>query len=253
MRTKFLSINKILTATFTPSTENAQYPVENMQDSRTTKVFRSTNASANVVIDFGSATSIDTIAFKAASTGSIGWTGDLTLEMNATDSWGAPSFTTTITPNTTFKRGYKTFASQSYRYARLVATGSSYVEFANFFLGEYVQLSDNSIDYGWDHSYDDLTKGSFNRYGQGFFDENIKQMDLTAKFKYLNKTELATIQDMFNYHGISKPLWVVIDENEAIVDEKERFINQYTLKRLPSYNNSGFGLFDTSFTLVEVM
>lgn len=253
MRTKFLSLNLILDATLTPSTENAQYPVENMQDARTTKVFRSTAASANVVIDFGSAKAVDTIAFKASATGSIGWTGDLTLEMNATNSWGAPSFSTTITPSASFKRGYKTFATQTYRYARLVATGSSYVEFSNFFLGAFTQLSENSIDFGWDHSFDDLTKGTFNRYGQGFFDENLKQMDFSAKFKYLNKTELATIQDMFNYHGISKPIWVIVDENEVIVDEQERFINQFYVKRLPSYNNSGFGLYDTSFNLIEVM
>lgn len=252
MRTKFLSLNQILTATLTPSTENAQYPVENIQDPRTTKVFRSTATPANIVIDFGSAKAIDTIAFKASKTGSIGFTGDLTLEMNASDSWGAPSFTTAITPDATFKIGYKTFATQTYRYARLVASGSSYVELSNVFLGAYTQLASNSIDYGWDHSFDDLTKGTFNRYGQGFFDENIKQMDLSARFKFLDKTELATIQDMFLYHGISKPLWIIVDEDETIVDNKERFINQFYLKRLPSYNNSGFGLYDTSFNLIEV-
>jgi len=253
MRTKFLSLNLILDATLTPSTENAQYPVENMQDARTTKVFRSTAASANVVVDFGSAKSVDTIAFKASSTGSIGWTGNLTLEMNATDSWGAPSFTTTITPNTTFNIGYKNFATQTYRYARLVATGSSYVEFSNFFLGAFTQLADNSIDFGWSHSFNDLTKGSFNRYGQGFFDENLKQMDLSASFKYLNKTELATIQDMFLYHGISKPIWIVVDEDESIVDAKERFINQFTVQGSPDFKNGAFGLYDTSFKLIEVM
>ena len=253
MRTKFLSVNKILTATLTPNTENAQFPVENIQDPRTTKVFRTTGTSLALVIDFGTATAIDTIAFKASKTGSIGWTGNLTLEMNASDSWGAPSFSTTITPDLDFNIGYKTFSTQTYRYARLTAAGSSYVELSNIFLGAYVQLADNSIDYGWDHSFSDLTKGSFNRLGQGFFDENVKQMELSAKFNYLNVTEFETIQDMFSYHGISKPIWIVIDENENIVSDKERFINQFTLRRSPSYNNSGYGLYGTSFNLIEVM
>jgi hypothetical protein len=134
LRTKFLSVNKILTATLTPNTENAQFPVENIQDPRTTKVFRTTGTSLALVIDFGSAMAIDTIAFKASKTGSIGWTGNLTLEMNATDSWGAPSFTTAITPDLDFNIGYKTFSTQTYRYARLTATGSSYVELSNIFL-----------------------------------------------------------------------------------------------------------------------
>jgi hypothetical protein len=253
---KFLSLNLCTqpTTVITASTAESFYPASNLKDPRTTKKFRSTASSANIVFDFITAEIINTIAIKADSLGAgFGFTGDLTLELNATDSWGSPAFTIDITPSELHNIGYETFANQEYRFARLVATGSSYVELSNIFIGQYTQLANNNIDFGWSYVNTDLSRITKNTYGQKFIDQKNFQKEISASFKLLNVTEFTTISDLYDLHGKTEPIWFIVDEGETIVDARERFINQFYFNGDLVFKNSAYGLYDTSFALEEVI
>lgn len=252
---KFLSTNLVTQSAtvITPSTEASFYPASNLKDPRTTKSFRSTGTSVTIVFDFVTTETINTFAVKGHKYDGFGFNGSLTLELNATDSWGAPAFSTTLTPNTTHNIGYKTFADQSYRFARISASGTSYAELSNIFIGEYTQLANNNIDFGWDYENNDLSRITRNEDGQQFSIVKPFQKEITASFKYLNVSEFATISGIYDYHGKTEPIWLVVDESETIVDAKERFINQFYFVSDMKFKNDSFGLYNTSFSLREVI
>ena len=183
----------------------------------------------------------------------FGFNGALTLELNATDEWSSPAFITTITPSNLHNIGYKSFEDQTYRFARVTATGTGYFELSNIFLGAYTQLSENNIDFGWTYINMDKSLITKNSQGQQFSTLRPKMKEIKANFKYLNVAEFTTISDLYDLHGKIEPVWFVVDESEIIVDAKERFINQYYFKSDLSFKNTTFGLYDTSFSLSEVI
>jgi len=98
-----------------------------------------------IVFDMMSAMSANSIIiydhnFTSAAT--------ITLEANATDSWGTPAFTETI-PWATLKILRYLAATPSYRYFRLSITDSSnpdgYIEIGELFLGEYMELTRTAL------------------------------------------------------------------------------------------------------------
>ena len=97
--------------------------------------------SINIVFDFGSALTFDSFALLDHNITSSVTT--LKLQANATDSWGAPSFSQDITWQADKILEY--FTQQSYQFVRLVIDDStipdSLVEFSNAYVGPYLELS----------------------------------------------------------------------------------------------------------------
>jgi len=252
---KFLSFNLATqeTTIATPSSENALYSISNLRDHRTTKKFRSQTASVNIVFDFITTENINSFAIKGDKFTGFGFNGSITLELNATDEWSSPAFTTTITPNTQHNIGYKSFSDQAYRFARLVITGTSYVELSNIFIGEHTQLSQNNIDFGWSYLNKDQSSITTTKDGQQFSTTRPHRKEIKANFKLLNKSEFNVISDLSDFHGKTEPVWFIVDESETIVDTKERFINQFFFSSSLGFKNSSFQLFDTAFRLRETI
>ncbi len=125
--------------TVTASTENTTYVTENLYNRRPGKPFKFTTTAGNLVCDFASATTIDSVAIIGHN---IDDGATVTLEGNATDSWSSPSLSETISymPTNTFK----VFTSGSYQYWRLVVSGAAAtVKIGELVLGVHVELSDN--------------------------------------------------------------------------------------------------------------
>jgi hypothetical protein len=121
---RFLVNNKIndSTTTITVNNENTNFPKENMLGNI---LVEKTEFDDNIVIDFGSAVTIDSVGFIAEDSG-------YTLQAHTADSWGSPAFSTSLTAEVTF-------ISQSYRYWRLYKSG--FTGFVNYlYLGEYLQM-----------------------------------------------------------------------------------------------------------------
>lgn len=256
---KFYHYNLVTqpTTTITASNEDAFFPASNIADARNSKVFRTTTGttSVNVVFDFITTETVNAVLIQGGLDG-LGFAGNLTIQANATDSWGAPSFSTTLTPNENFNKGYVSFADQSYRFWRINASnaGEDYVEIGKIFIGAKLVIDANverNITFGWKWELEDNASIRKNRYGEAFIDEINKLYRITAAFKFLRETQAYNLLDAFYYVGKSKPLWLVVDADENFADTKERFMIYGYLEKIPEATNTHFGLFDISFGIQE--
>jgi len=252
---KFLSNNFIETSVLTPSTVNSQFPVANIQHDFRTKVYRSTSNSDNIVIDLGSAQSVDFFAIVPDYRNGFG-VSTLTLEANSADSWGAPAFSQSITLDTTHQVGVETFATQSYRYWRLVMSSTlGYCEISNMFLGPASSLTTNGPSYNYNYKSMDLVNESSSRYGQKFIDDIAQRKQITnLKFDVLNKTELDILLDVVDEVRTVKPMFVKIgNDDQVIINDEDRLNGMYYLKGEPSFSNTNTGFWSVTFNLIEAM
>lgn len=263
MTQKFFSFNYMRQSltTFSVNSNNANFPTSNLKDHRSSKVVRTETGTTtmNLVVDIGSTELVNSVLIEGDKVqNGLGFTGDITIEANATDSgWGTPAFSTTLTPNTTYGIGIKTFADQNYRYWRITAsTSGNYVEFSNLFLGESISLTTSGINNGFSLSTDDSSKIVENRYLQYFADVGIQRRKLDCSYAVLNPDEMETLLNMFRYHGTTEPLWFYVcnpETSSTNVNNEEDFFFQGRLKSIPSIRNTSAGYYNTSFQLVEVI
>jgi hypothetical protein len=253
MSISFLANNLVDSATLTASTENAQFPVSNLKNDFRTKVFRSTSNSDNIVIDLGAAAAADSFGIVDNWRDGFGVTA-ITLEGNSADSWGAPAFTTTIALDTTFGVGVKTFAEQSYRYWRIVATSTlGYCELANVFLGKANTITTNGPSYNWSYRNKDIKSQQETRYGQKFIDNIGQRKELSNfKFEVLNQTELQVLFDVFDNRRTVSPLFLKIgDGTNVILPDEDRVNGMYYFDREPSFSNTTAGFYSVTLNFEE--
>lgn len=254
MTIRFLSNNLIDAATLTASTENAQFPVSNINVNFRTKTYRSTSNSDNIVIDFGTAESCDHFAIVDNWQNGFGVTA-ITIEANATDSWGSPAFTTTATLDNTFGVSIKAFSSaQSYRFWRIVMTSTlGYCEVANMFLGTADTVVTNGLGYNWTYLNKDLSSVSTSRYGQKYIDDigTQKQLD-NIQFTILDKDEMDIIFNAYDGVRTVKPLFVYFPlETNNLVTNDDRYNGMYYFKSEPVFTNITSGYYNTVLSLEE--
>jgi len=241
---------------FSLSNVDASYPTLNLKDHRTARTVRTTSASMALVIDLGSALDVDSILIQGNMiANTIGFTGNLTIEAHTSDSWGAPSFSTTLTPNTEYNYGIKTFATEIYQFWRLSCSGSTYAELSNVFLGEKFQPTTNFINFGWSASWKDMSKKVTNPYGQVFIDNRPTMKTIRADYKMLNKDEMTSLQDMYKANSITEPVWFYVfdPETSTVVNDPEEFMMHGFLNARPTLKNTSFGYFDTGFSIDEIL
>lgn len=246
--------NLIEQSTITASTENAQFSKSNIQDYRRTKVFRSTSNSDNVVFDTQETSNIDSVVVVDNWDSGFG-ISTLTIQGNATDTWGAPEFSESITLNTKHGVGYKEFSStESVRFARAVMTSTlGYCELSKIFIGEKLTIgSGRSINYGWTFKDEELSNKSVNRYGQVFTDVITKRRVYNIAFSLLTKDELDDIFMIYDNRGETKPFFVRIGCAD-MTNEIERLTAMVYMKSSPTITNTSFNRYSVSMTLEEAM
>ena len=234
--------------------ENPFYPVSNLKHPHALKTFRSSSsATAVIVYDFQTAVTFDSfLALAESVTGNLDLTA-VTIEANATDSWGAPAFTTTVT-DFDYEEGKasKFFTAQTYRYVRLTLVGTSgYVEVGKLFLGPAVQLESNSLAIGLEFGDDDLSQVSVGRYGQRFVDVITDQGELSGEFQLLTKDEAETMRTMFNYCGKTRPVWLMVDPDEGTWNNKYVMTGYFYFTKRPKFRNEFYGLYSAPIDLIE--
>lgn len=237
----------------TPSTEDAFYPASNLKDPRTTKKFRTTATSGNVVFDFITVEEVDTIIVRGDALLGRGFNSTLTIEANATDSWGAPAYSTTLSFDDNFNIGSKVLASsETYRFWRVSGSGSSFLELSNICLGKSFIPGRNMTNA---FKYEEVDRSSVksNDFGQKFFTEKNRQDRMDIDFKFLTKTQVNEFMTMFDAVGTTKPIWVIPDNAAFFSPDRDRFSSQFYLRRVPRYNHSIKGLYNLSLSLEEVI
>ena len=250
---KFFANNLVESAIISASSENAQYPLSNLQHDFRTKVYRSTSNSDTVVFDMGSTEDVDSIALLDNWRSGFGVT-TVTIEANATDSWGAPSFTTTMTLDQTFGIGIKEFTQESYRFWRLTLTSTlGYCELAHVFIGKAVSITTNGLDYGFSYKNNDLKKESQTRYGQEYIDDIGTRKELSGlSLTVMNKTEIDQIFEVSDNRRTVKPFILKIgDDTNTILNNENRLNGLYKFKSTPSVKLRTAVFWDVSFSVKE--
>lgn len=249
---RFLSNNLVETASLTASTENAQFPVSNIQHDFRTKVFRSTSNADNVVFDLGSIEPVDYIGIVDNWQNGFG-ISTITVEANATDSWPG-AFSTTLTFDSTFGVGIKSFTEENYRFWRFSFTSTlGYCEVANIFIGKAVNIDTNGIGYNWGYTNKDLKRMSASRYGQEFIDDIAQRKELTGlKIRVMNTTELDKFFEVVDNRRTTKPMFIEFcDPSSSLLNDLDRLNGMYKFTSEPRETNVTAGFWETSFNLKE--
>lgn len=236
--------------TMTPSSENVAYPKANIYDTYGTQVFKFTGyTDENIVFDAGSG---NTIQFNSMAIVNHNLTSaaTITIQGNATDSWGTPSFSKTVT-----WREYMTydfFASTSnYRYARLRvqdATNTVPIQIGYIMLGVYIQMP------GFDPAVQITDSVDATSYisdsGQAGGNKRFSYRSIRIAMNDFSNAQRQTIRTLITTNGSFQPCAAVLWESDftkelplyCVLEQRKRFT-----QRDNNYNN-----FDTDFTLREV-
>ncbi len=250
---KFFNDNLVTETTTigTPSTVNASFPLSNLNDPRRTKVFRTTSNSGNIVFDFGSAKAIDSIFIVGNSQTGLG-INSLTLELNSSDSWGAPAFSQVISLSSEFNQGIASFTSQTYRYARIVFTSSaSFCEISKLFIGQAIDL-DRGPSFNWTYKSEDLSKVTENRYAQKFVDIISRRKRLSLSLSLLNKDQMELFFSLYDSKGLTYPFFIELG-SDNMIDDHRRFSGLVYLNSIPTITNTYFNRYSLSIEVEEGM
>lgn len=238
----------------TATNENALFPASNLKDSRRTKVFRSTANSCNIVFDMITTETVNSIVLVPHSSNGWGINTPITVEGNATNTWGAPSFSTTITTelDQIHEIAVKEFADQSYRFWRLSFTGTTICEVSKVFIGALQEIgSSRTMDYGWQYIQDDLSIVSTNRYGQKFVDLIDDQKKMIFDINLMTKDEFDDYLTVYDYNRKSRPFFFKVDSTNAITNNDNRISGYFFFESMPVITNPAHALWNTSVVISE--
>ena len=204
--------NKYNLSTLTASDANSAFPVTNSQDTRLSKLFKTTGTSVNIVIDLAeslTATGIFIANHNLTSSATI------TLEANATDVWTSPSYTNTIAYNA--DTIYELFATQTYRYWRLVISDATNPDgvliFGGCFLGTYLTMLD-TFSHVLTESTTDTTVISRSLSGQVYTDNGYIFDSWDLNFPRVTLSGKTSIQ-AYKATNRKKPVYVMLDESST--------------------------------------
>jgi hypothetical protein len=246
---EFYSNNLIYQAKKTASSENAQFPLNNITDPRTSKVFRTNSSSDNIVFDFQETSEIDSFFIVGDKRNGLGIHA-ITLEFNHLNEWAAPAESVAVTIDAEYNSGFTEFPVKEYRFCRMVMTSTlPYCEIANIFLGNRLNLG-RSINFNWSLKDNELSTKQVNRYGQIFSDIIGKQRTISAALSLLDKDQLDKINYMIDFYGESRPFFVRIG-CDNMVNNNLRFSGMFYFNDSPQISNPYFGRYNLSFTLNE--
>jgi hypothetical protein len=254
----FLYNNLLLTATLTGSSAATGFPVANLKNPFRSKVWRTAGATAgtaNLVINHGSAKAVTCVALAGYNW--LSAPGTLAIEFNASDAWGAPSATETLTwaanPTANGNKGViiKTFASKSYQYNRLnvvYSPGATPTDWdlGVIFVGTYLEPSRNySREWGMDLIDESL--GSKTIGGQEHFDERDKYRAIDMSFFISTQAQWEAFQTMFNTIGVAKDLFAAFD----YANEPDEMTLYGKFKKLPAMKSRFTNQFKIDLSFAE--
>jgi len=234
-------------------TELANFPLKNIKHDFTTKIARVTGASVAIQIDTGNTSTKNMFCIAGSSVDGLGFTSCSIYGSSTTDFSGAAEIVIPVSQN--YKFGYKIFdADTSFRYWKLALTSSgSYCDVSNIYLGESTNLTTNSIsNKNFSILNEDKAKVTTNAYSQAFIDTYNKIKKVTGNIDLINKDEYAICENIYNTHGISVPLWMVMDKDNVSLDNAEYiYSGYYFFKTTPMFKKVSPMLWSSDLTLEQ--
>jgi hypothetical protein len=216
----FLYNNLLDSATLTASSAATGFPANNLKNSFRTKYWKTeggTAGTAQLVVNHGSAKTVNAIAL----TGYPDWLaapGTLQVEFNATDDWGAPAATETLTwvaPTTPGgNKGTiikKLAADRTYQYNRLsVVNAPGDWNLGRLFLGAYFEPA-RTYGWGYNESIVDPSLLSQSIGGQDHVDEIERYRIIQCSGIIATQAQWVLYQAMINTVGTRKPIFTAFD------------------------------------------
>ncbi len=193
--------------TLTESQEDANYPVENTQDTRLVKVWRTDTASAStIVLDAGTGSTI-TADSCAVINHNFSGSSETKIQAHASDSWGSPSVSTVVT----FRAGTMVlfFTSASFRFWRFsfddTTNTDGFYEVGRLMLGEYLQVDPSSlVEFPEKHVRNDNV--AFSRSNQHYADQGSGWKELSYQFQDSDDTMKGKVEVMWGSVGKFIPI-----------------------------------------------
>jgi hypothetical protein len=248
---KFFSGNLVDQATFTPSTENLNFPASNLLDARRSKVFRSTSGTSTLILDFQETSEIDSVFIVDNPRNGFG-ISTISFDLNATSNFTSPAYSDSFTFSTIHGLGYKIFTQQDYRFARLNLTSAlGYCELSKIFMGKHIDLG-RGPSFNWSYQNKDISTVRENRYGQKFIDIIGRQKVLNISLNLLNKEQLDQVFEIYDDKGTTKPLFITIGD-DTMVNDHRRFSGMVYINSVPTITNTSFGRYSLSLSFEEAM
>lgn len=252
----FLSENYVDEAavSITTGTANAQFPLANIQNPSTAVKFRSSGNTVVIEFDLQQTRDIDTIAIAGDATGTFGITA-ASIKTSVTDDFTS-STAIPLSISAEQNMGYEFITSVSHRYVELTLTGTgSFAELGAVFIGERINLPLNSFSVNsFKYGYRDNSRRQSNRYSQKFIDSLPLVKQLGGTTEYATKAEQEVLDDMFVYHGLRRPLWVIVDPNSEGMNGGQYKLTMYSyMSKMPEWRATGGQLYNTNIDLEQVV
>jgi hypothetical protein len=113
-----------------------------------------------------------------------------------------------------------------------------------------MNFSIDSFNYG----YRDMSEIANNDFGQRFVNQRHKIKLLSGSLEFATQSEQETLDNMFINHGISQPLWVILDSNSnAIVDGQFKLSMYCYIDSISNWTSNGGKHYSASIQTSEVV
>jgi len=224
----------------TTGTENAQFPLTNIQNEATAIKFRSLENDVVIVFDIGQTRTIDTIALHGDTNGTLGMTTASVRTSLTTDFSG--SAVTPIPLSAPNLMGYEFITPVTHRFVELTLTGTGvFVELSNIFIGERITLDQMNLSIeSFRYGFRDNSTTSANKFDQLFIDKRNSTKFVSGAIEFATKTEQNTLDEMFIRHQRSLSLWMIVDrDSEGMIDGEFKLTTYGYLQDVPLWNASG--------------
>jgi hypothetical protein len=248
------------TFTIDSADENALFPINNLKEHLTTKVFRSTigKTELSFIVDTRGAFNIEMIMLKGNFQYGLGITS-----LNVKASWtsdftgtGVQSYDVNLSHEHNI--GYKVLPNtERYRFWQFncESTGD-FIELSNIYLGPKLTLENcpTTFEFGWASGEDDFSKKQENRYGQVFIDRVGSRSMLEGNIGYLLESDYFKMKSLFDYVNEQYPLWLLFcDEEKLVQEDRYIFSGNFFLDKRPKFKNDMAKRFNISLSLYEVI
>jgi hypothetical protein len=238
----FLSENLVNSSniSITTGTVNSQFPLSNIKNDSTVKMFRSVENNCVLVFDLQQTREIDAIAIAGNAVTTLGIT-DASIKTSLTTDFSSATVIPLVL-SAEYAFGYTPITEVEHRYVELTLTGNgSFCELSNIFIGKAINITTNSLSIGsFRYEYIDNSDISSNDYGMEFINELNVMKSLSGSIEYCDKTEQEIVDNIWLYHGRRKPLWVILDdENNSMNDGKYKLSAYCRFNKKASWAASG--------------
>lgn len=238
----------------TTGTENAQFPLTNLDNHSPSVKFRSTGNTVVIEIDLLQTRNIDTLAMACDPTEIFGITSATFKTAVTNDFSGSPVYNFTVYPEQNMALAYIT--EVDHRFVEITLTGQgSYVELGHIFIGARTHIEQNNLSISsFGYGYRDNSDIETNEYGQKFINEKNLQKTLRGTLEFCIKSEQETLDEIFIKHGEHEPLWLIVDKDGNAINGGESKLSLYGhFSSVPEWSAAGGQTYNATLEVLEAI